>query len=311
MNKIFRLLLVGSFILAACGQIASAPTTVAVSPTPSVTPSPTLIPSSTPRPTLTAIPTVTEWISIYPTKQALVIYGASSRNQMTQLFRERGDFFFSPFLTLYADGQLIFGPGVYEKQLSQNEIDTVLTKLNQLSFFALQKSYEADWQNLYYIVPTEPFQAEIGSIEITVFNGEESKGISFGAHDEEDLIQPVRDIIAYLKSFSTNGAKPYQPDRLLVGVETEKEFPNIHDEAATPWPDDITPPSQMSYDGVLYLEGVEALKLYEIVSKSENNVFIFQGIKFVAYLRPILPNECHIYHYYPDPNQPSFTCDNW
>lgn len=308
MNKLFKIIQVISlFLLTACGGVTSVQPTMKASSTPSRTP----MPSSTPRPTFTAIPTATEWVKIYPTKQALVVYGASSRNQRSQLFIERGDFYFSPFLTLYADGQLIFGTGVYEKQLSQNEVDEVAAKLKQLGFFALQDAYDVDRNSLFDIEPRESFKAEIGTVDISVFNGQELKSLSYGAHDGEYLIQPVKAIVDYLKSFSSKGAKSYQPDRLLVGIETEKQFAYLHNEEAAPWPDDITPPSEMSYDGVLYLEGDEAIRLNDMVNASENNIFIYDDIKFQVYLRPILPNECHVYHYYPDPHQPSFTCDNW
>jgi len=307
------LVLVLITLTSACGQ--STPT---LSATPNPTSTSTIIvtqtPSQTPIPPSTSTPT--QWIRTYPTKQALVIYGVGSRNQFTQLFIDRGDFYFNPFLTLYADGQLIFGPGVYEKHLSEKEVDAILMKLKQLGFFALQDAYATNAQSLFYTDSTEPFKAETGSVEITVNNGQESKSIGFAVNNEEYLIQPIKDILTYLKSFSTNGATLYEPDRLLVGIETEKEIPSLHDAVAIPWPNDITPPSRMSYDGVLYLEGTEALELYTIVKESKNNIFIFEGIKFVANLRPVLPNECHIYHYSvlkidTKNSQPYFSCDGW
>jgi len=333
MKRIFELLFVGLFLLVACRQVTSTPVIIKESQTPTVTPSRTLQPSQTSEPTrtrpaptsnITSTPSITptgtlsEWTETYPTKQALVIYGAAARTQYSAQLIERGYFEFNPFLTLYADGQLIFGSGRSEKYLSQQDTNTVLAYLENMGFFQIQDTGAIDEQNPIYTFPDgiAPFPgADPDLISITV-NGKESKTIRYMTKWEQYLNQPMKDIVLYLKSFSSDNAKPYQPDRLLVGIIVIDETFIPEDAIVIPWPNDITPPSESSrYDTVLYLEGVEALKLYKTVIENPDAYFIYDGIKFIVNLRPILPNECHIYHYhfnadYPN-SQPFFSCDDW
>lgn len=283
---------------------------MAATAVPTLTP----VPSRTPEPVPTA--TSTEWTKTYPTKQALVIYGASARTQISQLFIERGYFAFNPRLTLYADGQLIFGPGRYEKQLSQDETELVIAKLRRLGFSQLQAAYEADPESLFTVPEDTPYNPSTPLNHI-IFDDQGAKSIIYREDREEYLIQPMKDLVSYLESFSSEGATPYQPDRILVGMIDEEVIPISDDTTAIPWPDDITPASQRTaFDGVLYLEGTEALKLYQIAMESEDIVFSFQGRKFQVYVRPILPHECHIYHFHvlknaPEQTQPYFSCDDW
>ena len=122
--KILLLASVTLVLLSACGQAVSSltPSTKEENPTAInshtvFTPilSQSLYSSETPN------PTATEWTKTYPTKKALVIYGTSSRNEYTINFIEWGDFYLQSYLILYEDGQLIFGIGGSEKQLSMTE----------------------------------------------------------------------------------------------------------------------------------------------------------------------------------------------
>ena len=320
--KITSLVLATLFILSACAQVTpSQPPSVTVENSRSTTSAEvhTPIPSRTSRPSQTPYPTATEWIKIYPTKKALVIYGTSWRNEYTINFIEWGDFYLEPYLVLYEDGQLIFGTGGSQKQLSEHETAEILTKLEQLGFFQIQDNNAADMltgmQNPLYILPTEGVPApnfNLPWIVLTV-NGQESKSISYHQEWENYLIQPMKDIISYLNGISSDGATPYQPDRLLVAFESEESKRIPEDAIIIPWPKDVTSPAHWSYMGVLYLEGAEALKLYKAAGENLYEYFSFEGKNYNVYLRPILPHECQIYHLYEEapPAQPYFTCDNW
>jgi hypothetical protein len=321
--KYVLLALVTFFLLSACGQVVPSITTSIngekLTATKSNTAS-TLVASQTPYSSETSNPTATEWIKTYPTKKALVIYGTSSRNEYTINFIEWGDFFLQPFLILYEDGQLIFGIGGSEKQLSKTETEEILTTLEQLGFFQIQDNSAADMlkgmQNPIYILPTEGVpgpRSDLPWIKLTV-NGAQSNSISYRREWENYLIQPIKDIIAYLDSISSEGATPYQPDRLLVSAGDAIRIPEP--EEIIPWPQDVTSPLHRSYYGVFYLEGDEALKLYKAAGEYLFGYFSYEGKVYEVYLRPILPHECHIYHLeeykvFSEQAQPYFTCDNW
>lgn len=313
------------FLLSACAQAVPSLTPSSSEENPTATNSHivlTSIPSQTPYASVAPNPTATEWIKTYPTKRALVIYGTSWRNEYTIEFIEWGDFYVQPYLILYEDGQLMFGVGGYEKQLSHAETEEILTKLEQLGFFQIQENTAADMltgmQNPLYIFPTEEKPApniNLPRIVLTV-NGQESNSISYYQEWENYLIQPMKDIISYLNGISSDGATPYQPDRLLVAFVSEESKRIPDDAIIIPWPEDVTSPAHWSYLGTLYLEGAEALKLYKAAGENLYEYFSFEGKNYNVYLRPILPHECHIYHLYEykvfsEQAQPYFTCDNW
>ena len=296
-------------ILSGCEQAISAQTATKE-------PIATTIASFTPQPSQTAYlsytpaPTHTEWIRVYTTKKPLVVYGSVARTQFSQEFYQRGYFDFNPILVLYTDGQLLLSGRT--GQLSSEETDKVLTILDQLGFFRIQTTYAADTQNPIYILPTEAMPSHYINLRELLVNGKESKKVIYERDWEEYLIQPMKDIIAYLDSFSREGTTLYQPDRLLVGFVMESEIPIPETATVVAWPSEITPPTESSrYDGVLYLEGIEALTLFNVKQENPDAYFTFAGIRFQAYLRPIYPHECHIYRYYSDPKQPFFTCDDW
>jgi len=302
------LLLILSTIFSSCGQPAPSTTSIQESIATEIATPFVPTPSQTSLPSYTATPA--EWIRTYATKKPLVVYGGVARTQFSAEFYNRGYFDFGPILVLYADGQLILSGRT--KQLTSKETDEILVKLDQLGIFQIQTTYADDMQNPIYILPTEQVPPYYISLGVIVVNGKESKTIIYKTEWEEYLIQPMQDIISYLESFSTEGTTLYQPDRLLVGFVMESEIPIPEDATVIPWPSGITPPSESSqFDGVLYLEGAEALTLFNVKEENPDAYFTFARIRFQVYLRPIYPHECQIYRYYPDPNQPFFTCDDW
>lgn len=312
--KITLLTLAGLFILSACAQaVTSVPSPVTVE-NPTSTKSiktPTPISSLTPWPSQTPYPTPTEWIKVYPTKKALLIYGSSFRSEYTLNFIEWGDFYLTPYLILYEDGQLIFGTGDYEKQLSQADSQAIISKLEQLGLHQLQEAYEANRDSVFTGPPDNTFYSpQSSTIEIT-FDKNGPKSITYHKYLEEYLSRPMKEIISYLDSLSSEGATRYQPDRLLVAAGDPTRIPDA--ETITPWPEDVTSPLHRSYMGVFYLEGDEALRLYKAAGEYLFGYFSYEGKVYEVYLRPILPHECHIYHLYEEtpPAQPYFTCDDW
>ena len=123
----------------------------------------------------------------------------------------------------------------------------------------------------------------------------------------------MKEIISYLDSFSSEGATRYQPDRLLVSAGDIEQIPQ--GEKVIPWPNDVPSPLHRSFYGVFYLEGDDALKLYKAAGENLSGYFSYDGKNYEVYLRPVLPHECHVYHYsetnLSPPAQPSFTCDDW
>ena len=313
--KIALLTLVGLFILSACMQaVPPVPSSVigeSLTSTISVETN-TPRPSLTPRPSQTPYPTLTPWIKVYPTKKALLIYSTSFRDEYTLHFMDWGDFYPQPYFVLYEDGQIIFGIGGHEKQLSQADTQAIIAKLEQLEFPKLQEAYEGDPDSIFTVPPDMDYNPSSSNIEIT-FDVNGPKTIRYQKYWEEHLTQPMKEIISYLNNFSSAGATPYQPDRLLVSAGDVEQI--RQDAKVIPWPKDVPSPLHRSFYGVFYLEGDEALKLYKAAGENLFGYFSYEGKNYEVYLRPILPHECHVYHYsetnLPPPAQPSFTCDDW
>lgn len=295
---------------------AVTPLTSSFSPT--ITRATESISSLTPRPTHTHYPTrtttPTEWIKTFPTKKALLIYGTYNKTQYTGNFIEWGDFYLEPYVILYEDGQLILTNSYLEKHISQAEVETIITRLKQLGLPQMQEIYEVDSNSIFTVPPDLDYNPSSSNILITL---DENGPITIRYQDywKEHLIQPMKEIVSYLNSFSTDSATFFQPDRLLVAVNSEDQEFIWEGEPIIPWPQDVTSPLHRSYGGVLYLEGIEALRLFKAAGEKLRVVFSFEGENYIVYLRPILPHECHIYHYYslelPPEAQPFFTCDDW
>ncbi|MEW6086266.1 MAG: hypothetical protein AB1607_16880 [Chloroflexota bacterium] len=312
--KITWLTLVGLFMVSACAQAVPLPPTVTVenpTSTKKVEVS-TPTPSRTPRPSQTPYPTHTQWIKVYPTKKALVIYAAYWRNEYTINFIEWGDFYPEPYLILYEDGQLLLSNSLLEKHLSQEQTTEIMSKLQQLGFFALQNVYEKE-RDLLFAPNTDRGWHPGPQYFITVDTGE-PKTLFYQEYREPYFIEPMKEILKYLNSFSTSNTIPYQPDRLLALIR-EVETDEIAGTTVRPWPEAATSPLQRSFGSILYLEGAEALQVYKAAGESRYGYFSFEGKNYSVTLRPILPHECHIYHYYevnfPPAAQPAFTCDDW
>jgi hypothetical protein len=223
------------------------------------------------------------------------------------------NFDINPFLILYTDGQLIIP--YYEKQLSQKEMDGILAKFEQLGFYQIEGTAPIDEHNPIYAFPNgiAPNIVGLSTVKYIGVYGNNSNGIGYMGNREEFLVQPIKDIISYLESFSTEGAIRYQPDRLLVGV-TIIRGTSTENEIVIPWPNDITPPTGIESEGVLYLEGAEATKLYNLVRDNPEADFIYEGIKFWLALRPIYPHECRISHFsfynWIKTERPFYFCDD-
>ena len=107
--------------------------------------------------------------------------------------------------------------------------------------------------------------------------------------------------------------------RICFGEASEIRIAAAEEIAGTPvppWPAGVTSPLQYSFGSILYLEGAEALQLYNATGRNRYGTFSFEGKNYSVTLRPILPHECHIYHFHelkssPQQAQPYFTCDDW
>jgi hypothetical protein len=214
-------------------------------------------------------------------------------------------------LILYEDGQLILGLG-YENQLSQTEMEAIISKLEQLGFSQLQEAYESKPASLFTTPVDLNYDPNFRYIEVTL-NENSPKSIDYRLDQEQLLVQPMQEIISYLNSFTSADATRYRPDRLLVSAGNVEKIPE--GEIVIPWPEDVPSPLHRSYMGVFYLEGREASKLYEVAGEYLFRYFSYEGKNYEVYLRPILPHECHSYHYFevnlPPPAQPAFRCDDW
>lgn len=292
--------------------------------TPSLTPSLTPKPSRTPSPTSTLQPStdlnqipspgvLSRWTETYPTKQVLLFYGAASNTQITSLFLFSGlNFDISPFLILYTDGQLIIP--YYEKQLSQKEMSDVLVIFEQLGFYQINGTAPIDDKNPVYDFQNRNIPNIYGNtVKYIGVYGNKSNSIGYMEEWEDYLAQPVKEIVSYLDGFSTEDAKPYQPDRLLVGIQVQQEA-TTENEIVIPWPDDVTHPTGIEFEGVLYLDGAEATKLFNLWRDNPDTAFMYEGTKLWLHPRPIYPHECQVSsfshpNWYPT-ERPRFFCED-
>jgi hypothetical protein len=313
--KIIIPVLVAFFMISGCLQATPSVTVEPSTSTKTIDvntprPSRTPRPSNTPRPILTA--TMTSWVRVYPTKKALLIYGAIARTDYNQNFFQWGDFSLDPSLILYEDGQLILTNSLFEKKLSQAETQAIVSKLEKLGFPQMQETYDTNPDSLLTVPADMNYDPRYPYIEIT-FDKNSPKSITYRKDQEQYLIQPMKEIVSYLNSFSSAGAARYKPDRMLVAAGDIEQIPE--GEKIIPWPEDVPSPLHRSFARVFYIEGNEALKLYQAAGENLSGYFSFEGKNYVVYLRPILPHECQNYNYYdvnlPPPAQPAFICDHW
>jgi hypothetical protein len=330
MKKTFLMLITICF-LSACGQYQPSATLSATievlaptaSPITPALPGKTVYPTKTPVPKATRTiepteyPASEEWIVTYPTKKALVIYGATSRNEYTINFVFWGFDFFEPYFVIYEDGQMIFGTGAYQKQLTPDEIEEIFTRLDDLGFYQIQDAYEADPENPNYqfpggLMPVPDLNSP--NIELTV-NGETSKSIHYMQNWEKYLIQPMKDIFSYVNSITPDDVTPYQPDRLLVSSFKEENceccYSAYKNPKTVPWPSEVIAPTE----GGIYLKGSKASDFYKATGGELAACLSFEGESYLIILRPILPHECHFYHFYSledmENDLPYFTCGDW
>ncbi|MDR3576994.1 MAG: hypothetical protein P4L50_24275 [Anaerolineaceae bacterium] len=238
----------------------------------------------------------TPMVTSYPVKQPLLLY-FSGEGHMGSIFDPFQVDVVTPRLYLYSDGLLLVGDEkgqILQKQLSQSEMKALLAKLRQLGFYQLQTNGQADPSDpLYHFGPGQYQQfTDASSTEIQTF-GAAPRAIGIYEPLLPYVVQPLKNILAYLNHYRPAGLSPFQPDRLLAMV-IPGHNPDLPDQPASlPWPADLPAPDQVSANGFLYLEGSSATTLYGLMSNHEYGVFTYQGNEYtVDALAPIFPNQC-------------------
>jgi hypothetical protein len=269
-------------------------------------------PSRTPLPTKTITPT--EWSRVYPIKKAILYYGYDLKTEDNSAFMEWGPFYRNPDLVLYDDGQLVFRDPTdsyfLEKQLSPKETDEILAHLKRLGLPILQEAINNNPDAIFSKPANQDYYPPYTIISL---GSDPSKEISISVIDAPNLIQPMKEIISYLESLRNTKASFYQADRLLININNADFEPPLGG-AVIPWPDEIASPfKELSYWNVLYLEGKDAKSLFAAAGGKTYGYFVIDGKKYLVFLRPVFPHECHTYNYYPindsPPAQIPFICD--
>jgi hypothetical protein len=235
-------------------------------------------------------------LASYSVKQPLLLY-FSGEGSMGSIFDPFRLDVVTPRLYLYSDGLFLVGDEkgqILQKQLSQSDISALLAKLRQLGFYQLQTNGQADQSDpLYHFGPGQYQQVSDASFtEIKTF-GATPKEISIYEPLLPYIVQPLKNILAYLNNYRPAGLSPYQPDRLLAEVMPGRN-PDLTDQLASlSWPATLPAPDEVSANGFLYLQGQPAATLYSLIGNHEYGVFTYNGDEYtVDAIAPIFPHEC-------------------
>lgn len=271
-------------ILMGCGPSLFAP------PTPTV-PAPTATASSTQTPiptkTLTPVPTATPIFGAYPLKNVLFKYTLSGEDGA---FEEFG-LFEGTLLVIYSDGQLIAArekdKQVKSKYLTTKEVCSFVNNLDELGFFSIDAPQNTEETNPLYDFGSKYQKVYDGLFRNFVLNGMNPRRVSLYEPYKDFLVRPVKRILDYVETYNPGGLKNYQPDRMLLFVESGQAELEAALGKAEVWGTDLPPLA----DGHLFLEGEEAGRVYEFMLKAKSNIFLAGDVEYTVTQRVLYPHE--------------------
>lgn len=307
MKKPFLFSVVVCILITACGGQRSIPTTIpSISPEPSSTiiiASPTLISTPT-RIQPTDVPSTPTFTPFPPYHTKNVVFEYFELGQLSDYGRFYADYREIPNIILYDDGQMLINGR--QKELSKDQINQFLSKLDTMGFFSLESNQKHDPTDKLYEFGNNYQRVADGLKYCILVNAERSKNLCVQDVYVEYLIPEMKAILEYLDGYKPVGMTPYSPDRILLSIQpTDTESDDLS-ATATPWDNrfpslDFPPPIADEYytpPYIIYIEGDMAKDIYTFIANSQTHgAFIQDDKRYIVEVDVVLPHETIINGY--------------
>ena len=261
------------FILfAACSRKETQPTAFSSIPFPSTTPFPTFPP--------------------YPTKQILVNYWFGGEHDSFDAVLGAK---YSK-IVLYSDGQVIFRGDPYrQKQLSSDEINALLSELDNLGFYSIETNQQHDTTDPLYDFGDQYEKVYDGTyICVKVNNGRERELCTY-EHYKDFLKPPMKKILEFMDNFEPSNLSVYQPDRLLLEIQPLGAVSENENSKLIAWPANF--PVLPDHWEIMYVEGEIATEVFNFFGNTQDDRRVtLNGKEYTVYARPLLPHETPMWY---------------
>lgn len=269
MNKFAKVSLVVLIcvLLAACSGKETQPIANTSIPVPSTTPFPTFPP--------------------YPTKQILVNYWFGGEHDSFDAVLGAK---FSK-IALYSDGQIIFRGDPYrQKKLSSDEINALLSELENLGFYSIETNQQHDPTDQLYDFGDQYEKVYDGTyICVNVNSGRERELCTY-EHYKEFLKPPMKKILEFMDNFKPTNLSVYHPDRLVLEILPHGAAPENENSKLLAWPANF--PVLPDHWEIMYVEGEIAAEVFNFFGNTQNDRRVtLNGKEYTVYARPLLPHE--------------------
>ena len=194
---------------------------------------------------------------------------------------------------LYDDGQLIWrnSTGIYESQLREQEIASLLDQIRQFGFFDIDfGGIEGQPSDPIYSF-SDPDSVEFGPFfSNLVVQGER---VSMG--DSTQVIDPLRFTLDYLTTYQPETSTPYHPDSLVIiaglmneDLEYLREFHKEYRTDPIPWPEEL-PALADIFETILSSEDAVSRALLLFDKLPGGRLFLYKDEVYAVAACPILP----------------------
>ena len=261
-------------------------------PSATIEPTQTKIRSTrTPNATQTPVPTPTVTIiPPYPTKQVLLDYDVSGNHStFDSLYTDHA----WSRLVLYTDGQLIIpGESTQQKILSPEEINQLLSRVEDLKFFELESNQAHDPTDKLYDMENQYERVYDALFFCVSVNGEKTRRLCAYEPFLDFLVPEMKSILKLLDGYRPGGMSSYSPDRILLWVQPGRSsFVMDLPQESIPWKDSF-PSLEEAHKTIIYVQGDTAKEIYTFFNNETSFKVVNQdGIEYTVLIDIVLPHE--------------------
>ena len=260
-----------------------------------LTPTPTALPTSTPTrtplPTQTPTPTVTPILVTYPFKHVWFKYTVENpAGEIDQLGLTE-----EPQLVLYTDGTLIAAragdPKVRSRVLNTKEACDFINRLDTFGFYTLEDSRSTDETNPLYDFGSKYQAIDEGLFANLTVNLTTPKSVTFFEPYRKFLARPMRKIMEFVETYNPGALKPYEPDRLIVFVQSGLAAGTDEKVRVRDWTVNTFSLKDATDLPYAFLEGQAAVDVYSLLAKYETHIYLENEIEYTVTMRLLFPHE--------------------
>ena len=260
-----------------------------------LTPTPTALPTSTPTrtplPTQTPTPTVTPILVTYPFKHVWFKYTVENpAGEADQLGLTE-----EPQLVLYTDGTLIAAragdPKVRSRVLNTKEACDFINRLDTFGFYTLEDSRSTDETNPLYDFGSKYQAIDEGLFANLTVNLTTPKSVTFFEPYRKFLARPMRKIMEFVETYNPGALKPYEPDRLIVFVQSGLAAGTDEKVRVRDWTVNTFSLKDATDLPYAFLEGQAAVDVYSLLAKYETHIYLENEIEYTVTMRLLFPHE--------------------